>query len=191
MSFLLRLRSLLALGLFAVATGSSATTVVEKDLDALCAEADRVFVGTVSAIESRWTDPQHNYIETLVTFDHLDPLFGVDSSAVVLRFAGGRIGDLVQHVQGLPQFAEGERVVIFARDGATVSPLVGFHQGCLRLQGDGETTAVVTDTYERVGTRNDGRHVITESSAASAAVPLHDFLDDVRQRLALRRGSPQ
>lgn len=179
------------LGLLSALVGSrvaSATTVIEKDLDALSAEADRVFVGTVAAIESAWADTDQRYIASWVTFDRIDPLLGVGSPEVTLRFSGGQIGDLVQHVQGLPQLAVGDRVVIFARDGNAVSPLVGFHQGCLRVDGDGDAAVVITNTYQRIGTSSDGQQVITDARVSTVSRPLSEFLVDVRQRLSTRRG---
>jgi len=164
---------------------ASATTVIEKDLDALCAEADRVFVGTVSTVQSQWTDPQQNHIETLVTFAKIEPLFGVDTNEMVLRFSGGRVGDIVEQVEGMPTFQEGERMVIFARDGRYLSPLVGFNQGCLRVEGSGSNATVAFPSYQPIGMLGD-RRVLSAEVQSSATMKLNDFVTEVRGRLSAR-----
>ena len=59
-----------------IAPRVQATVVVAKDFDALCAEAALIFVGTVTKVESRWSDPQRQAIETEVTFGDLTWLRG-------------------------------------------------------------------------------------------------------------------
>jgi hypothetical protein len=166
-----------------------ATTVVEKDLDALCAEADRVFIGTVSSIRARWADQAGGRIETLVTFTNIEPLFGVDQTEVVLRFAGGQVGDVVERVGGMPEFRVGERAVIFALDGRFASPLVGFHQGRFPIQGDGAAASVLSSSYRLVGAVADGARAVGERPRTQVSVPLDDFLSEVRRRLTARRES--
>lgn len=166
-----------------------ATTVIEKNLDALCAEADQVFVGTVISVQSAWTEAQHRDIETTVTFGDLVALLGVDTTEVSLQFSGGRVGDVIEYVPGMPQFNVGERFVIFARGGGSASALVGFHQGFFRVDGNGTSETVAVRSYERIGTLADGRSVIGDSASATTNVPLEDFLNDVRRRLAQRQGA--
>jgi hypothetical protein len=170
-------------------TPAVATTVIEKDLNALCDEADRVFVGTVKQVSSRWRDAGQHTIETLVTFSDVEPLYGSDGRDVTLRFAGGEIGDVVESIAGMPRFNVGERAVIFARDAAGVSPLVGFHQGGARIAGSGGEATVETTTYERVGELPNGRAVLGERIVRRTSVPLASYLDTVRARLALRNGA--
>lgn len=164
---------------------AAATTVIEKDLDALCAEADHVFVGTVSAVQSQWADPQQNHIETLVTFSAIEPLFGVEKAEMVLRFSGGRVGDIAEQVEGMPTFKEGERMVIFARDGRYLSPLVGFNQGCLRVEGSGSNATVAFPSYQPIGMLGD-RRVLSAEVQSSTTMKLDDFLTEVRGRLGAR-----
>jgi hypothetical protein len=168
---------------------AAATTVIEKDLAALCNEADRVFVGTVSSVESRWTDPQQRHIETLVTFSGVEPLLGVDTAEVVLRFSGGQVGDTVEQVEGIPTFHVGDRNVIFARNDASVSPIVGFNQGCLHIEGTGSAATVALPSYQPIGMLGD-RRVLGAESRTSSSMNLNDFLSEVRGRLDARRTNP-
>jgi hypothetical protein len=183
---------LVALGLalaLSCAAPAAATTVIEKDLAALCNEADRVFVGTVSSVQSQWTDPEQRHIETLVTFSDIEPLFGVDTADVVLRFSGGQVGDTVEQVEGMPAFHVGDRDVIFARNAGSVSPIVGFNQGCLHVDGTGSGATVALPSYQPIGMLGD-RRVLSAESRTSSSMSLNDFLSEVRGRLEARGTTP-
>ena len=171
-----------------VAQASIATTIVEKDLDALAAEADQVFVGTVSAVQSQWSDPQQHNIETFVTFSDIEPLFGTGTSDIVLRFSGGRVGDVAEYVAGAPTFAVGDRLIIFARNERSVSPIVGFNQGCLPVTGDGDSATVTLTARTPIATLPNGQRLLSEVPQGQTEMPLRDFLVDVRRRLAGRTG---
>jgi hypothetical protein len=162
---------------------AGATVVVEKEFAALCAEADLIFVGTVTKTESRWSDPQRRAIETVVTFADLTWVRGRPQSEIALRFAGGEMDGLREEIAGVPRFAVGERRVVFAHDGHYLSPLVGFSQGLYQVV-DGADGPVVLDA--------DGRPVIAAGQAAlqrgaadqrEAALPLDAFLDRVRRQV--------
>jgi hypothetical protein len=146
-----------------------------------------VFVGSVRSIESRWAAPEQGTIDTLVTFTDLVPLYGVASQEVVLRFAGGAIDGMREEIAGMPRFEVGERVIVFARQGRFVSPIVGFHQGLFEVvERDGEpvvlnergapVTAAAAGAL-RIGNAADGK---------TSAMPLDAFLDRVRENLATR-----
>jgi hypothetical protein len=164
-----------------------ATVVVAKDFAALCNEADLIFVGTVTSVQSRWSDPAHQAIETLVTFADLTWLRGGPQASVTLRFGGGEIDGLHEEVAGVPHFAVGERRVIFAHDGRFVSPIVGFDQGALRVV-DGAEGAMVVDSVAGGDARGALRLGTPTGSATPSPEPLETFLDRVRGELAHRTG---
>ncbi|HVN86820.1 MAG TPA: hypothetical protein VMW17_18470 [Candidatus Binatia bacterium] len=184
-------RSFVAFALLAATGRVWATTVIEKDLAALAAEADQVFLGTVTSVHSDWADTGHREIETVVTFGDLTPLFGVDTPTLSLRFSGGQVGDIIEHIPGMPQFAAGQRYVIFAQRSAAASSIAGFHQGCFRVSGAGSNATVEVRTYEQIGVAADGRSVVGDAASATTAVALDAFLTDVRQRLGQREGAGQ
>jgi hypothetical protein len=159
---------------------AAATTVVAKSFEDLCAEADLVFLGTVESMRSAWSDPAKQAIETRITFGDLTWLRGGPRAQLTLRFAGGTVDGLSEEIAGMPRFAVGDRVVIFARDGTYVSPIVGFHQGLFRVD-DG----VVVDA--------DGRALALHGAALRRSAPdatpgsglsLAVFLERVRAGLA-------
>src|SRR5215470_6359453 len=123
-SFAVRIAALVLVGLALAGGPASATVVIAKDFAALCAESDLIFVGTVTGVASRWSDPSKQAIETLVTFGDLTWLRGAPQATVTLRFDGGTVDDVHEDVAGVPHFGEGERRVIFAHAGRFVSPIV-------------------------------------------------------------------
>jgi len=182
--------SLWALVIAAAAYGGSAaaTTVIAKNLQALCDEADRVFVGTVVAVRSQWADRRGGAIETLVTVTNENALLGDDAPEVRLRFAGGQVDGIGEKVAGLPEFEVGGRVLLFVRRGYWVSPIVGFHQGYFRVADGGRAGPVVLDGLGRPVVGIERGVVRSRAGAAADALSLGAFLDEVRRRLAHRRG---
>jgi hypothetical protein len=180
-----------ALAFVALAPGrAAATVVVAKDFAALCAEADLIFVGTVTGRESRWSDPSHQAIETLVTFGDVTWLRGTAQPSVTLHFAGGEVDGLREEIAGVPQFAVGERRVIFARAGRFVSPIVGFDQGALRVV-EGSNGPVVSGPRSAGGADGEdvsGHGVLRlgtpqPDQSGGPPVALDEYLDRVRRQL--------
>lgn len=162
---------------------AGATVVVEKDFAALCAEADLIFVGTVTGVAAEWSDPQRRAIRTRVTFGDLTWLRGGPAASITLTFAGGEMDGLREEIAGVPRFALGERRVLFARDGAYVSPLVGFNQGQFQVV-EGPDGAVVFDAEGKpVPAANRAALQQGESAAAGPPVSLDAFLGRVRNAL--------
>jgi hypothetical protein len=182
MSVRRRLAALLLVGALCAAP-AGATVVVSKDFDALCNEAELIFVGTVAKTESRWSDPQRRAIETAVTFTDLTWVRGGPRGEIVLRFAGGEIDGLREQIAGVPRFAVGDRRVVFARDGHYLSPLVGFSQGLFLVVEGSDGPAVLDAEGRPVGA--DGRAALQRGSGqpADAPLPLDAFLDRVRREL--------
>jgi len=124
-----------ALLLVAAAIPAAATVIVAMDFDEQCAAADRVFVGTVRAVESRRIAAAPQYFETLVTFTSRRRWWE-RCRRVVLRFAGGEMGGVRQSIDGMPDLRAGERYVVFAdadHEPPLLSPIVGFNQGSTAL----------------------------------------------------------
>jgi hypothetical protein len=175
-------RRALALGValaIGVASQRARATMVEPmETAAQAASADRVFVGTVTAVASRPRATTRNYFETVITFAVEDVVAGDLPSSIELVFSGGSVGGIRQRIDGMPEPAVGERYVVLLetdREPRLASPIVGFNQGLYRVVGTSRSSAVVRD-------RNG--HPL---SAATAAAPhadgeptLDDFLDTLR-----------
>jgi hypothetical protein len=177
---------LVALLLAALAAPAHATTVTEKNLTDLCKEADMVFVGRVVSVESRWHDAPHKSIETVVRFAVTQPLYGVHDSDVTLTFSGGEVEGLRQVIAGMPQFQPGEDVLLFASNKPSMSPIIGFHQGCFRVV-DGDNGAVVLNA-DGLPVTADGRALVNQKreNGAPGGATLDELLGKVREQLDQR-----
>lgn len=117
-------------------TSAQATTVIEKDFDALATEADGVVEGTVIDIQSHYDTNSEIY--TFVTLNDLDIIYGqYEDQEITIRLKGGEIeGDRLE-ISGSPQFQEGERFLIFMEgNGEYIVPIVGWTQGLFRVVQD-------------------------------------------------------
>jgi hypothetical protein len=163
-----------------------ATSVEPKSFAQLCAEADVIFVGTATAVRAQWADPDRRAIETLVTFGDVTAIAGDADTVTTLRFGGGEVDDIREEVAGVPRFAVGDRVLLFARHGRSVSPLAGFNQGYFRVIGGERPVLIDVGGRPVLGVRN-GAIEIGSADAAAQAVPLETFLETVRREVAAQR----
>lgn len=156
---MLRLSPLaLALGLIA-ATGAFATTYLPVTFGDLITRADLIFVGEVADVRSFPTSSRDGtVIKTRVVFRVTDALWGTTGIVEVLEFLGGEWNGLRMEVAEMPQFAVGDRRVVFARRERSINPIVGFTQGLLQIRRDAAGTdrvltlaGVPLSSPERVG----------------------------------------
>lgn len=160
------------------ATISAATTVVGKSFCDLCREADFVFVGSVVEVKSEWADDEHSRIRSAVTFADLRWVYGAQRPQVTLRFAGGEVDGITEVIGGMPRFSVGQRVLLFARDEESISPIVGFHQGCVGVARDSTGREVVISAGGRpvVGVGEVGFELGDAGADVSTAMSLDDVL---------------
>jgi hypothetical protein len=165
-----------------------ATSVLEQDLPALCNKAEIAFLGTVTAVSSRWADAERTRMETLVTFAQIVPLLGNPGEETTLRFPGGEIDGIREEVAGLPRFRLGDRAVLLVRSDGGISPIVGFHQGFFPV-ADGPDGPMVLNVSQRLGLSGAGGNVGAESSDAplDERVPLETFLNVLRAEFERRQ----
>lgn len=159
-----------------------ATTVVAKSFAQLCEEADLIFVGTVDEVRSEWADRAAMSIETVVRFSEVVPVRGTAADGLELRFAGGEVDGLREEIAGVPRFSVGRRVVLFARRGVHVSPLVGFHQGYFQIESTDAGPVVLTGARQPVlAIEEDRLRLGAPEADLETALPLEEFLDRVRR----------
>lgn len=130
------------------ASGSSteASSVVPMTLATMSDHAGQVIVGEVTQVRSYWAESPRR-IETEVTFQNVEYLKGSlpDSSSIFrLIVPGGTVGEMRMQVCGAPTFAVGEKWVLFLLPTYKTFPVVGLHQGEMRVYRD-------VDGEERVG----------------------------------------
>ncbi len=143
--------SLLTLACTLLATGvARSTTVIPPSFDALVSGANTIFVGEVMNIRADWeSTPTGRAIVTFVTF-RVEAVWKGNLGAVTqLEFLGGEIGEVGMKVEGMPVFRLGQRDVLFVSGEArTVSPLVGFMHGRLRVERDTVSGVDRVRTYD-------------------------------------------
>lgn len=123
-----------------------ATTFAVKNFAQLVAEADQIFVGTVSALESRKLPS--GTIVTDVRFSNLQVLKGNNTGAdIALLVLGGEVDGLRLELPGIPQFQVDARYLVFSRgNGTDMFPVVGGPAGIFRIMpGSPAESAVVVN----------------------------------------------
>ena len=122
--------------LLLAASPAWSSLVVRMNLDELVAESDSVVEGTVEAVYSQW-DTDRRLVFTYASVRVDDPLKGQRRRALLIRQLGGRVGSLRMTVAGMPEFAAGERVIVFLKDsGNGTYHVVGMNQGRYAITGD-------------------------------------------------------
>jgi hypothetical protein len=112
---------------------AGATVLIPTDLGDLSREAVAIVRGRVVAVDARWT-PGRRGIETLVTVEAEAYLKGALGPLVQVRVPGGRLGRSRNLVVGAPEFAPGQRVVLFLGGRPPALPhIVGLGQGVYRV----------------------------------------------------------
>jgi hypothetical protein len=170
----------IALAAFVPTHPSVATTVESITTAVQAADADRIFVGTVTTVLSRPKATAPKYFETVVGFDVEETVAGSVPAHLDLTFSGGEVGGILQRVDGMPRFTVGERYVVLLepdQQPPLASPVIGFNQGLYRVVGASRSSAVVRD---RTGQPLPAAG--TEAAAArSVGEPSLDaFLDTLR-----------
>lgn len=138
------MRLLALLFLLLALPSSLATTYHERSPEEMVLAADMIFVGTVETLRDSgtaalpWTEVSFRVEEWLASegspVDRADPADDLPDT-VSLRFLGGAVGGGARlTVSGLPQFRQGQRVLLLAyEDEGLASPIVGVRQGLFTL----------------------------------------------------------
>jgi hypothetical protein len=127
--------ALLATCAFAAPAGAS--VVMALSFDELAADAHRVVLGDVTAVESRWVERDGGKtIETAIDLAVQTELSNASAGSTVrIVQPGGQVGDVGLAVSGMPEFHVGERVLVFLHvtgtdaEGRTTHSVVGMAQG--------------------------------------------------------------
>jgi len=154
-----------------------ATSVIAKSFRSISAEAEQIFAGTV--LETRSYRSESGHLWTSVRFGDLTWLAGAGGAETELSFAGGTIGDRSEIVAGMPRFSQGQRVLLFVRDRDTVSPIVGFHQGCFRLVRSGSREVVTTVGRQPVLSVENGEMVTGVAGETDGAMTVDELMGAV------------
>lgn len=122
---------------------TEATVLIHKTFNDLVREADLILAGTVTDKRSVWAE-DNSTIYTFVTLSNLEVIDGdYAQPTFTLRLEGGEVLNQDTKkgrglkIPGVPEFIVGEKVAAFIKDNTfEVCPLVGWHQGVLRVKKD-------------------------------------------------------
>lgn len=169
-----------------------ATTLEKQDLENLSRQADRIFTARVVITNSAWDDSE-GQIFTRVEFEVIE---GIKNAApgqrITLRFLGGTatvpgLGVQTLGVPGIPEFAAGTRVLLFAMDDPRLfCPVAGWFQGAFQIVTDPRTGKdVVCDCEGNYLSSLIGANVqVTDQKSGAAGgagrVTLDDMIGHVR-----------
>ena len=187
-----RLSLLTAMCLLAATGVARSTTVIPPSFDALVSGANTIFVGEVRNVRAEWeTTPSGRAIITLVTFRVEEVWKGNLGAVTQLEFLGGEIGEIGMRVEGMPAFRLGQRDVLFVSgEVRTVSPLVGFMHGRMRVERDTASGVDRVRTFDgrALGSvAQIGPQRAAPSLAAITAMRLSELASAVRSRTGAAR----
>ncbi|MFO7651941.1 MAG: matrixin family metalloprotease [bacterium] len=126
----LGLLSVLLAGL--ILAGSASALLVEMSPAEVSREASLIVSGTVTAVNSRWSDDRST-IYTDVTFTVDAQAKGPTEQSVTVRVPGGEVDDIGLAVEDQPRFSVGDRATLHLRpaEQGEVYELVGGYQGAV------------------------------------------------------------
>ncbi len=153
----------LALAVLTIAT-SWATTVVPPEFPTLVNESDCIVHAVTRQVTTEKRPSARGVkIVTLVQFEVVETIAGSAPAQLTLEFLGGRVGDEVLTVQGMPVFKAGDEDILFVRDnGKSICPLYAMMHGRYAVNSD-------SGTGRKFITRTDGAGLL---SVAQIATPL-------------------
>lgn len=165
-------------GLFAagvcavVATGASATTMLQMSFEDLVADASLVVVG--EAIDARVVENATEGLTTITSFRVKDAIVGSPSSIVQVATPGGtfRSGKFLlrESTANTPLFPIGSEHMLFLNSGATGSlSVVGFNQGAAPVFKGKEGRSVILPGGEGAESLTSATKRVREERAEIAA----------------------
>ena len=174
---------ILSLCAVALALPARATVLIPADLGELAHDALAIARGRVAAVDAQWTEDRGT-IETIVTLEVEGYLKGALGSTVRFRTPGGELGRFSSIVVGAPEFAVGQRIIVFlGARGPSVPHVLGLSQGVFRIARAADNSGwVVMPPTLWPATAGDVRVVRGETSRRPVR------LDDFEQRIRVLAG---
>lgn len=147
-----------------------AALMIRKSVEELTYEADSIMIGKVTGMESRWNEDR-TLIYTYVTIsarDYVKKLSNIgESEEIIVRMPGGEVGDIGLKVSDMPEFREGEEVLLFLKkERPTIFRVVGLFQGKYTVE--------------------DGR---AKNKVLGREIPLDSFVSQIREIIKEARGN--
>lgn len=163
------------------ASQSTASSVLQMDLEALATRAERIIVGVC---DERTIEETDGLLHTRMTFVVRQALKGAVQDRITVLFPGGEKGEIRQWIVGMPAFEPGEEVVVFLSSPDHLGRVwpIGLAQGKFQVWRDEAGNARVRPSD------GDIDHAPALGTASAKPAPLartggmalEDFVDEVR-----------
>jgi hypothetical protein len=186
-----------ALALAAVLVGplfeaASGTTLIRRSTEELTVLSEAVVEGRVQSIEAKWHE-EHRFVYTYVTIAVDEIHKGrIEGSTVVLQELGGSANGITATVPSTPEFALGERVIVFLDVVNGYYRCHGFAQGKFHVEQTAAGVAVTRpEEIELTFGRDADGQLDSTVDAASGIRPYDRFVGTIAawaDRLTLPRG---
>lgn len=140
-----------AASLVASVASVCATTVIPPTFDQLVDQAEVIFQGTVTKVNSEWVgEGAERHIATFVTFSVKDALKGTPGKSFTLRTFGGTVDGETMMIGDAPTFNVGDEDILFVENnGSQVVPLVGIMHGQFHVRKDASGREMVTTNEDQ------------------------------------------
>jgi hypothetical protein len=167
------MRQILLLSVVLTATfldSLDASTVRRLTFDDLVAKAEAIVVGQVVDSRTYWTTDK-KLILTSYRVQVGESLKGRALQTITVTTVGGKVGNTILHVSGMPEFQPGENAVVFLERSGDYTTVVGLNQGKFRIS-NGEVSNVLSGLS------------FSDGSAGNAVkMPLDEFKRQIKLRI--------
>jgi hypothetical protein len=156
---------------FVFAHSAYATTVRRLSFDDLVAKAEVIVAGQVTESRSYWTSDK-KLILTTYTVQVGESIKGKVPATLTVTAVGGKVGNTILRVSGMPEFQRGENAVLFLEHSGNYLTLVGLNQGKFSTS-NGEVSNTVT-----------GLSFPDGGAGRPLKMPVEEFKREIRVRIA-------
>jgi hypothetical protein len=147
-----------------------ATSVRRLNFDELIASAHSIVEGSVVS-SNTYRSIDGKLILTSYTINVQESLKGNTPQTVTVTTVGGRIGNTILHVAGMPAFQPGDRAVLFLEQSKSYTTIVGLNQGKFAIS-NGEVSNSV-----------NGLSFPDGAAGKSLRMPLDEFKKQIKLRV--------
>jgi hypothetical protein len=147
-----------------------ATSVRRLSFDDLITSANSIVEGSVVS-SNTYRSSDGKLIFTSYTISVQESLKGTAPQTVTVTTVGGRIGNTILHVAGMPAFQPGERAILFLEQSKSYTTIVGLNQGKFAI-ANGE-----------VSNSMNGLSFPDGAAGKSVKMPLDEFKKQIRRRI--------
>ncbi len=163
-----------------VPLGVYATTLLRMNLAQIARAADTIVRAKCVGTSTRW---DAGAIWTFAEIDVVETLKGSPSAQLIVRLPGGRVGNLVSHVEDAPRLSVGEEKVLFLeRNSAGDYSVTGWVEGSFRIRKNAVGEETITQDSSEIAVFD----TVTRQFHAEGLRNIS--ISDFRQRLAVALG---